>query len=52
MLKDGCTLTERELVKHCTLHLINFQVPKQIVFVSDFPKNTMGKIDRKQLRTL
>ncbi len=52
MLKDNCTLTERELVKHCTLHLINFQVPKQIVFMSDFPKNTMGKIDRKQLRAM
>jgi long-chain acyl-CoA synthetase len=52
LLKDNCTLTERELVKHCTLHLINFQVPKQVVFVNDFPKNTMGKIDRKQLRTM
>jgi long-chain acyl-CoA synthetase len=52
MLKDNCALTERELVKHCTLHLINFQVPKQVVFVNDFPKNTMGKIDRKQLRTM
>lgn len=52
MLKDGCSLTERELVKHCTLHLINFQVPKQIVFVNDFPLNPMGKIDRKQLRAM
>ncbi|HEX2958438.1 MAG TPA: class I adenylate-forming enzyme family protein [Chitinispirillaceae bacterium] len=52
MLKDNCSLTERELVKYCTLHLINFQVPKQIIFVKDFPKNTMGKIDRKQLRTM
>ncbi len=52
MLKESFCLTERELTKYCTLHLINFQVPKQIVFVTDFPKNTMGKIDRKQLRTI
>lgn len=51
-LKENCILTERELVKHCTSHLINFQVPKQVVFVNDFPKNAMGKIDRKQLRTM
>ncbi len=44
--------SERELVKYCANHLINYQVPKCIVFVEDFPKNNMGKIDRKQLRRL
>lgn len=52
VLKDNHPLTERDLVKYCTLHLINFQVPKQVVFMDDFPKNTMGKVDRKQLRTM
>jgi long-chain acyl-CoA synthetase len=29
---------------------MNFQVPKSIVFVDDFPRNNMGKIDKKALR--
>lgn len=52
LTKGGNSVTERDLVKYCTLHLINYQVPKEVVFVTDFPKNAMGKIDRKQLRAM
>lgn len=52
VLKSGALCSERDLIKFASQHLINFQVPKMIVFVGDFPKNNMGKVDRKQLRSL
>lgn len=49
--KAGAVISERELVKYAGQHLINFQVPREIVFIERFPVNTMGKIDRKKLGT-
>lgn len=48
--KGEAILGERELIKYAAQHLMNFQVPKQIVFVKEFPLNNMGKVDRKALR--
>ncbi|MBN2528541.1 MAG: acyl--CoA ligase [Deltaproteobacteria bacterium] len=42
----------RAIIKYCAEHLINFQVPRQVVLMDDFPLNNMGKVDRKKLRTL
>lgn len=50
--KPGEQPNPRELIKYCAQHLINFQVPREIVLVDDFPKNNMGKVDRKRMRTL
>lgn len=43
-------LSERDLIKFASQHLINFQVPKKVEFVAQFPTNNIGKIDRKALR--
>jgi long-chain acyl-CoA synthetase len=48
----GAEQDERKLVLHLQKKLMNFQVPKSIVFVQEFPRNTMGKIDKKALRRL
>ncbi len=48
--KSRDELSERELVRFASQHLISYQVPKSIEFVTDFPLNNMGKIDRKLLR--
>ena len=45
-------MDERELVLYLQKKLMNFQVPKEILFLDDFPRNNMGKIDKKALRTL
>jgi long-chain acyl-CoA synthetase len=50
--RRGASVSERELIKHASERLINFQVPKEILFLDRFPLNAMGKIDRKKLRTL
>jgi len=48
--KSDESLTERDLIRYASEHLINYQVPKIIEFVIEFPTNNMGKIDRKELR--
>ena len=50
-LKDGATLTEREVLAHCAARLENFMVPKLIEFRASLPKTTTGKIDKKTLYT-
>jgi long-chain acyl-CoA synthetase len=47
--KAGATLTEREISKFAQQHLMSFQVPRKILFVDSFARNTLGKIDKKIL---
>ena len=48
-LKPGATLTERNVLSHCTERLENFMVPKIVEFRSSMPKTSSGKIDKKTL---
>jgi len=48
--RDDNTLTERDVLRHCTQHLEDFMVPKYIEFRSDLPKTTSGKIKKTGLR--
>jgi long-chain acyl-CoA synthetase len=48
----GASLTEIELLAHCRRELAAYKVPKEIRFLEALPKSTVGKILRKDLRTL
>lgn len=50
--QDNNPLEERDLKLYLQKKLINFQIPKEIVFVDQFPRNNMGKTDKKALRLL
>ena len=50
--QDNDPLEERDLKLYLQKKLINFQIPKEIVFVDQFPRNNMGKTDKKTLRLL
>jgi long-chain acyl-CoA synthetase len=47
---DGNTLTERDVLRHCTQHLEDFMIPKYVEFRSELPKTTSGKIKKTGLR--
>lgn len=49
VLKEGRTATVSELVSFCRQHLVAYKVPKQIEFVEDLPKTSVGKPDRRAL---
>lgn len=49
-LKPGHSLTSEALQSFLTDHLASYKRPKQIEFVSELPRNTMGKILKRELR--
>ena len=51
VLKDGSAVTAKDLIKHCTLNLPTFKVPKIVEFADSLPKTTSGKIMRGQLKS-
>jgi len=51
-LKSGQQATGEELNGHCKMKLTNFFLPKEIVILPALPKNLVGKILKKELRTL
>lgn len=51
-LKPGANPSERELIKYCAEKLASFKAPKSITFVDEFPRNNLGKIDKKALKAM
>lgn len=43
---------ERSMIKYLQKKLLNFQVPKSITFLEEFPRNNMGKVDKKALKKI
>jgi long-chain acyl-CoA synthetase len=50
VLKDGCVLSEKEIIGHCQRNLENFMVPKIIEFAESLPKTMTGKIRKAELK--
>ncbi|MFT4853284.1 MAG: malonyl-CoA/methylmalonyl-CoA synthetase [Candidatus Azotimanducaceae bacterium] len=44
------TLTEAQVIAFMKLHLANFKIAKQVYFVTELPRNAMGKIQKNRLR--
>jgi fatty-acyl-CoA synthase len=50
VLREGATVTQTELMAHTREMLAPFKVPKQVFFVDELPKNTAGKLLKRELR--
>ncbi|MBN1882277.1 MAG: long-chain fatty acid--CoA ligase [Deltaproteobacteria bacterium] len=50
MLKAGEKLTEDELIDSIQDRIAYFKIPKKVIFVDDFPRNSSGKILRRELK--
>ncbi len=50
VVKAGQTLTEAEVIAHCTTHMASFKSPKRVVFADSLPKNPSGKLLKPELR--
>lgn len=44
------SLTDAEVIQSVKSQLAGFKVPKAVVFLNELPRNTMGKVQKKQLR--
>ena len=49
-VKDGCTLTEEEIMDFCA-GLPRYKRPRKVIF-ADVPRNPTGKIEKPRLRAL
>jgi long-chain acyl-CoA synthetase len=43
-------VTEQELIEYCESRLAEYKVPKTVVLLEELPKNTTGKILRRELK--
>lgn len=50
VLLPGQTLEESQVIQSLAGHLAKFKQPKRVFFVDSLPRNTMGKVQKKQLR--
>ncbi|MGH7041064.1 MAG: fatty acyl-CoA synthetase [Acetobacteraceae bacterium] len=50
VLRPGHTTDEAELIAHARGHLAPFKLPKRVVFVVELPRNTAGKLLKRELR--
>lgn len=50
VMRDGTTLSETALIDTLKNQIANFKVPKRVHFVTELPRNTMGKVQKNVLR--
>lgn len=48
----GADLTAERVTAHCQEHLAKYKTPRYVEFISEMPKTTIGKIQKKELRQL
>ena len=48
----GATIDADELTRHCASQLAKYKVPERFVIVDVLPRNSMGKIQRRELEAL
>lgn len=50
VVKRAGAIGEQEIIEACAKDLAKFKVPKRVFFVEDLPRNTMGKVQKADLR--
>ena len=48
--KPGAEITKEEVISHCKQRLAGYKVPKEAIFVSEFPRSMTGKTLKFELR--
>ncbi|MCA9874236.1 MAG: AMP-binding protein [Anaerolineales bacterium] len=48
--RDGSETTADDIIAHCKARLVNYKVPRRVLFVDSFPRNALGKVQKAQLR--
>lgn len=49
-LQPGATLTAEQVIEHVSGRLARYKIPKNVVFVDEFPRTASGKIQKVELR--
>ena len=51
-LKPDAKLTEADIQTFCKTHLHDWKCPKEIIFLDEIPRNTMGKMLKEEVKKL
>jgi acyl-CoA synthetase (AMP-forming)/AMP-acid ligase II len=46
----GSTVSESEVYAWCKQNIASYKIPKTITFVDEFPRNSLGKILKRELK--
>ena len=52
IVKDDDHLTEMAVIQYCKAQMTSYKRPRKIIFVKELPKSNIGKVLRRELRTL
>ncbi|HMQ07176.1 MAG TPA: AMP-binding protein [Saprospiraceae bacterium] len=52
IVKKDKSLTEKEVIEYAKENLTGYKVPKMVRFIKEMPKTNVGKILRKELKTM
>ncbi|QGP52766.1 Long-chain-fatty-acid--CoA ligase [Piscirickettsia salmonis] len=50
VLQDNANILAEHIIAYCKASLADFKCPKKVVFIDQLPRNTMGKVQKNQLR--
>ena len=50
VLKEGYTLSQKEVIDHCATLLASYKKPKYVEFIDQLPRNASGKILKRLLK--
>jgi malonyl-CoA/methylmalonyl-CoA synthetase len=50
VLEPGSRLTPEDIRQHCRDHLHDWKCPKEVLFLEELPKNTMGKVLKEEVK--
>ena len=50
VVRGNQTLTDEELIEHCHQRLASFKRPESVAFVTELPRNPLGKVLKRVLR--
>jgi len=50
VVKSNPEISEEDVIEYCRIRLTAYKVPKQIEFIAELPKSTVGKVLRRELR--
>lgn len=48
--ESGADLAPEDVKEHCKKHLHDWKCPKEVLFVEELPKNTMGKVLKEEVK--
>ena len=51
-LKPGAELADVDIKTYCKTHLHDWKCPKEIIFLEEIPRNTMGKILKEEVKEI